>query len=266
MDADWVFWVTAAAAGLVVGSFINLVVWRGAALWGLEDGVDRRARGDFIAPRSYCPSCGATLAWRDLVPVLSYVLARGKCRRCAAAISPRYPIVELAAASAALLALGVFGPTTDALFAACALFLLLAIAEIDRRTGWIPDVLSQPLIWLGLVANLGGRFAPLPDAVIGAAAGYLAFAAVAAGYRIVRGKEGLGDGDAVLLAGVGAWTGWAALPSVVLAAAALGLVFALVLLLRRGRSVLSEATPFGPALAAAGAAALLLSRTPGLPF
>ena len=260
MQVHWVFWVTAAVAGLVVGSFLNVVAWRGAALWRLIDDVAPDSRGDLVAPRSYCLSCKSPLGWIDLIPVLGYLVRRGRCRRCGARIGAHYPLVELAGAGAAVLSLAAFGPTFDALFASAALFLLLAIAEVDRQTTYIPDALSQPLLWLGLLANIGDRFAPLPDAVIGGAAGYLSFAAVALAYRALRGREGLGEGDAVLLAAIGAWTGWALLPFVVLAAAVGALALTLLAMLRKRSFTPETEIPFGPALAAAGAAALLLSR------
>lgn len=260
MQTHWVFWATAGLAGLFIGSFINVVVWRGAAFLGLVDGVKAGERGDLLRPGSYCPACRTPLSWPDLAPVLSFVLRRGRCRHCAAPIPWRYPLIEAAGALAALLALAAYGPTIDAVLAAVALFLLLAIAELDRQTTYIPDALSQPLLWLGLLANLGGRFAPLGEAVIGAVAGYLSFAAVAAAYRAIRGREGLGDGDAALLAAIGAWTGWAALPFVVLAAAAGALALTLALMLRTRKVRLDAEIAFGPALAAAGAAAILLSR------
>lgn len=265
MPSDWVFLTTAGIAGAVIGSFLNVVIFRGAAMWGLVGSVEY-VRGDFIAPRSYCPKCRVQIAIYDLVPLVSYWALRGKCRACKARISITYPIIEAAAACAAVASILAFGLTIAAALSASALFLLIAIAEIDRLTTYVPDALSIPFLWLGLLANLDGHFAPLRDSVIGAVTAYAAFTIIGTAYRRLRGREGLGDGDAVLLAGIGAWCGWQVLPIVVFiaAAATLGAVASRRLL---GRPVaLTDAIPFGPGLCLGGAIALVAARAPWNPF
>lgn len=260
--AEWVFPATAGVAGLFVGSFLNVVVYRGSALWGLLGDGPSRERGDFVAPRSYCPSCRAPLPWSDLLPVLSYLRQGGRCRQCGAPISVSYPVIEALAAVGAAASVLTYGVTLAALCTASAIFLLIAIAEIDRRTRYIPDALSQPLLWIGLVANLDGRFTTLPSAVLGAGCGFLSLWLVASVYRWARGRDGLGEGDAVLLAAIGAWIGWRDLPLVVFAGAAATLSVVAVKAMRTRSMTLSAEVPFGPGLAAAGALAILLADTP----
>jgi leader peptidase (prepilin peptidase)/N-methyltransferase len=265
MQAEWVFLITSALAGAFVGSFLNVVIFRGAALWGLVD-APPDSRGDFVAPRSYCPHCKAPIAWFDLAPVLSYLSLGGKCRACRAPISPSYPAVEILAAATAAMSVAIYGVTPDAALCALALLFMIAIAETDRRTAFIPDALSAPFLWIGLLANLDGRFAPLKDAVIGAAGAYAAFALIAFAYRRLRGREGLGDGDAVLLAGIGAWCGWIVLPAIVLIGAAATLLWAVGLRVT-GRAVsLDGAIAFGPGLCFAGGLALLAAQAPWNPL
>lgn len=253
-------WVLLATilAGLLLGSFLNVVIHRGPALWGLV-GDDRRARGTLSAPRSRCPTCAAPIRAADLVPVVSYLVLRGRCRSCGARIALRYPLVEIAGAAACLAALAVFGLSLEAALAAAFLLSLIALAAIDQETGYLPEALTLPAIALGLGANAFGLFATPLAAVIGAAAGYAAFFAIALGYRKVRGREGLGLGDAALFAAIGAWSGWGALAPTAFLAALTGLAGALASALLAGRRLTATtALPFGPALAAAGAAMFLL--------
>ena len=265
MMLDWVFPTTIAVAGAVVGSFLNVVIFRGAAMWGLID-QPSEARGDLIAPRSYCPRCRATLRWFDLIPIVSFLVLGGRCRDCRGPIPLSYISVELLCAFAAVASLVVFGVTLDALLSAVALFFLIALAETDRRTTYLPDALSMPFLWIGLLANLDGRFVPLKDAVIGAVAAYAAFALIAVAYRRLRGREGLGDGDAVLLAGIGAWCGWQVLPLVVLAGAAATLLWAGARRITAKPLAMQDAIAFGPGLCLAGGLALLASQAPWNPF
>lgn len=242
----------AAVLGLVAGSFLNVVIHRGPALLGLL-GEDRRARGTFAGPRSRCPRCDAAIAARDLVPLASFALLRGRCRACGAKISLRYPLVEAAGAAAALLALSAYGATFAAAFAFLYLLGLVALAAIDHETGYLPDALTVPLIAGGIAANAGAGFTTIEASLIGAIAGYSAFWFIAAAYRVLRKREGLGGGDAKLLAAIGAWSGWTALAPAVFVASLFALAAVAVLALR-GRPVAAEtAIRFGPALCAAGA-------------
>ncbi len=268
-------YVFAILAGLCIGSFINVVVHRLPVMmkraWEAEiaeatgtrpepdDGYP--ARYDLWHPRSACPHCGHVLrAWEN-IPLVSYVLLRGRCRHCGHAIGARYPLIELAGALLAALALAVYGPTTAALaaFGLCAA--LLAMSAIDIQTGYLPDSMTLPLLWAGLAINLAGTFASLRAAVIGAMAGYLFLWSIYWLFKWLRGIEGIGFGDLKLLAALGAWLGWAALPQVVLLAAVAGAAVGLAATLR-GRMRFEEPIPFGPFLAAGGAATLFF----GTPF
>ncbi|CAD6558893.1 prepilin peptidase [Paraburkholderia metrosideri] len=256
--------------GLVIGSFLNVVVhrlpimleraWRdeireatGESLE--EDGLP--ARYNLWVPRSACPHCGHVLsAWENL-PVLSYLLLRGRCSACNARVSLRYPLLEIVTAAFAAGSLALFGPTTSALaaFGLCAT--LLAMSAIDIDTHLLPDSMTLPLLWAGLIFNFNGMFTNLQDAVLGAIFGYLVLWAVHWLFKLVRGVEGMGYGDFKLLAALGAWLGWAALPQIVLIAAVTGAVVGLAATWR-GRMRFEEPLPFGPFLAAGGALTLFV--------
>lgn len=249
----WVILATGALVGLLIGSFLNVVIHRGPAMWRLID----ESRGDLIAPRSYCPACQKPIRTIHLFPVIGFLLLGGKCASCGAPISARYPFVELLGALAAVVAVILFGFSVEALLAAAFFWLLIPLAFIDAETGYLPDALTLPLVALGLITNGFGLFAAWPHSLIGALAGYLAFRLVAEAFRRLRRVEGLGQGDAKLLGGIGAWLGWPALAPVVFAGAVLALL-AVGLTRVSGRRIASDAPiPFGPALAAAGALAMI---------
>jgi leader peptidase (prepilin peptidase)/N-methyltransferase len=256
--------------GLVIGSFLNVVVHRIPIMleraWREEiseatdepledDGLP--ARYNLWVPRSACPHCAHVLSAWENVPVLSYLLLRGRCSACKARVSPRYPLVELASAACAAGALAVYGPTGTALaaFGLCAA--LLAMSAIDIDTHLLPDSMTLPLLWAGLIVNFGDMFASLHDAVLGAIFGYLVLWSIHWLFRLIRGVEGMGYGDFKLLAALGAWLGWAALPQIVLIAAVTGAVVGLAATWR-GRMRFEEPLPFGPFLAAGGAITLFL--------
>jgi leader peptidase (prepilin peptidase) / N-methyltransferase len=250
--------------GLVIGSFLTVVVHRLPIMleraWKAENAItDGKqpdatppARYNLAVPRSACPHCGHVLrAWEN-IPVVSYVLLRGRCAKCGARVSARYPLTELATALFAALSLFAFGPTLIALaaFGLCAT--LLAASLIDFDTRYLPDTLTLPLLWAGLIVNLGDTtFVPLREAVIGAIAGYLFLWCVYWLFRLVRGVEGMGYGDFKLLGALGAWLGWQALPQVVLVAAVAGAIFGLAAT-GIGKMRFEEPLPFGPFLAAGG--------------
>ncbi|AIO32623.1 prepilin peptidase [Burkholderia pseudomultivorans] len=265
----------AVVLGLCVGSFVNVVVHRLPVMmqraWQAEiaeatgsadtpdDGYPPRY--DLCRPRSACPHCGHVLrAWEN-IPLVSYLLLRGRCRQCGHAIGLRYPLVELAGGVLAAGALAAFGPTGTALavFGLCAA--LLAMSAIDIRTGYLPDSMTLPLLWAGLALNLADTLTSLRSAVIGAMAGYLFLWSIYWLFKWLRGIEGIGFGDLKLLAALGAWMGWAALPQVVLFAAVTGAIVGL-LATWRGRMRFEEPIPFGPFLAAGGVATLFF----GTPF
>lgn len=221
-----------------IGSFLAVVALR----WG-------QARGA-VRGRSACDACGATLAPLDLVPLVSFVGLRGRCRHCGAAIDPTHVALELGALTVVVWA--AFVTSGWILVASCALgWTLLTLAAIDWRTGLLPDVLTLPLIVAGLGVSFALDSGSLLDHVIGAAVGFVAFWALAEAYRLLRGRDGLGLGDAKLLAASGAWLSWSGLPSVILFAAFIGLALVLAQRLRGGALQATDRLAFGPALAAA---------------
>jgi leader peptidase (prepilin peptidase)/N-methyltransferase len=256
--------------GLVIGSFVNVVAHRLPIMleraWRNEvsettgqtfEGDTLPARYDLWLPRSACPHCGHTLkAWEN-IPVLSYLLLRGRCSHCHARVSLRYPAIEIASAALAAGSLMTFGVTGTALaaFGLCAT--LLAMSAIDIDTHLLPDSMTLPLLWAGLIINFEGTFSTLHDAVLGAIAGYLTLWCVHWLFKLIRGIEGMGYGDFKLLAALGAWLGWTALPQIVVIAAVAGAVVGLVATWR-GRMRFEEPLPFGPFLAAGGAITMFL--------
>ncbi|HPE80289.1 MAG TPA: A24 family peptidase [Gammaproteobacteria bacterium] len=257
--------------GLVVGSFLNVVILRLPQRMQAElaeacadlrkeqaEPLPNRWFGlDYlITPASTCPHCGhAIRAWEN-IPVLSYLLLRGRCSSCQTPISMRYPLVE---AVTGLLSLGVvlhFGATPAALAALILLWGLVALTVIDLDEQLLPDQLTLPLLWLGLLVNIGGLFTDLSSAVIGAAAGYLSLWLVFQLFRLVTGREGMGYGDFKLLAVFGAFLGWQMLPLVILLSSLIGAIVGISLIVLRGRDR-QIPIPFGPYLAAAGFVALL---------
>src|SRR6185295_3518728 len=265
--------VLAAVVGLCVGSFLNVVIhrlpkmlergWREqcADLAG-ETPADAPAY-NLIVPRSQCPSCGHRIGALENIPVVSYLVLRGHCLACRAPISARYPVVELLAAFLSVAAVVRFGGLTPTALAACVfLWMLLALTLIDFDTQLLPDNLTLPLLWAGLLANVLGAapIANLRDAVIGAIAGYLTLWLVYWLFKLIRGKEGMGYGDFKLLAALGAWLGWQMLPLIVLLSSVVGAAIGISLVVFKGRD---HQTPlaFGPYLAIAGGIALFFGRS-----
>lgn len=239
------------AAGALAGSFLNVIIHRGPALWGLVDTPSGKL-GNFLGPRSYCPNCRAPIAYWQLIPIFSFIALRGRCAACNSRIPARYPLVELAAALHAVVVLALFGATMTAAFAALFGWILLALAVIDWETGYLPDWLTGALALVGLSANLVSSFTPPVDALIGAAAGVFVFWAIGAAWRRWRGVEALGLGDAKLLGALGAWMGWEALPAIVLAGSLASLAGVAVSSLRGSAIGAGDAIPFGPGLAFGG--------------
>ncbi|MGA1286443.1 MAG: prepilin peptidase [Rubrivivax sp.] len=287
-----------ALLGLVVGSFLNVVIHRlprimlrqwwadTAAQLGDEEGhrdlfgsappallqdaarhlaaADASlARLDLAQPRSHCPACGHRLAWHDNIPLWSWLRLHGRCRACGTPISPRYPLVE--ALTAALFAALAWrhGPQWPLLAASAVAATLVALAAIDWDTLLLPDSLTLPLLWAGLGAAALGWGVSLHDAVIGAIAGYGVLWVVATLFERLTGKAGMGAGDFKLLAALGAWLGWQALLPVLLLASVSGAVVGLAMQ-RRGTLREGRYVPFGPFLAGAGIAVLLVGQAPML--
>jgi len=259
------FTTLAALLGLFVGSFLNVVIhrlprmlerdWQAQAAELRGEEAPAGERFNLATPRSRCPHCGHLITALENIPVISYVILRGRCRHCNAPISGRYPIVELLSATLSGYAAWHFGFGFAAAGAIIFLWIMVALAFIDLDAQLLPDDLTLPLLWLGLAFNLGGIFTDLPSAVIGAMAGYLALWSVYWLFKLTTGKEGMGYGDFKLLAAIGAWLGWQQLPLTILFSSLVGAVvgIGLIVFARHGRSV---PIPFGPYLAAAGILAL----------
>ncbi|RDU94866.1 prepilin peptidase [Trinickia dinghuensis] len=258
----------AIAFGLAIGSFVNVVAHRLPVMleraWRLEISEatghaagpeELPARYNLCVPRSACPHCGHVLRAHENIPVLSYALLRGRCSSCRAPIGLRYPLVELAGAVLAAAALAVYGPTGEGLAAFGFTAALLAMSAIDAETRLLPDSLTLPLLWAGLIVNFDDTFTTLHSAVAGAIAGYLFLWCIYWLFRFARGVEGMGYGDFKLLAALGAWLGWAALPQIVMIAAVTG-AGAGLLAMWSGRLRLEEPLPFGPFLALGGVVTL----------
>jgi leader peptidase (prepilin peptidase)/N-methyltransferase len=253
--------------GLLVGSFLNVVVhrlpimmereWRAqcAQLNGQE--VPAEAPYSLVAPRSACPHCGHVIAWHENIPLLSFLIQKGRCRQCGAAISWRYPLLEAVTGLLTLFTVWYFGPTWQAAVAMLLVWGLLALTFIDFETQLLPDSLTQPLLWIGLLVNVQGLFVPLGEAVVGAVAGYMSLWLVYHAFKLLTGKEGMGFGDFKLLAVLGAWMGWKALPLVILLSSLVGAVVGVALILFSGHDR-ARPIPFGPYLALAGLLMLFL--------
>ena len=269
MSPDLVFAVCAAAFGLAIGSFLNVVIYRlpkmmeaewqaqCAELVGRE--LEPAPRFNLLVPGSHCPSCKTPLRVRDNVPLVSYFASGGRCAHCGAAISARYPVVEAITAVLSAWVAWRFGFGVPGLAALAFTFALIALTFIDADTTLLPDNLTLPLLWAGLLLNTAGTFAPLPEAVVGAAAGYLILWSIYWLFKLVTGKEGMGYGDFKLLAALGAWFGWKMLLPILLLSSVVGAAVGMILLVlaRRGRDI---PIPFGPYLAAAGFIALLYGQ------
>lgn len=259
--------------GLCIGSFLNVVIhrlpkmlnadWRAQCLEYLEQPEEPKAaaapRYNLVVPRSACPACGHRITALENIPVASWLVLRGKCSACRVRISARYPVVELFTGLLSAYIAWHFGPMLVTLWALIFAWTLIALTFIDADTQLLPDDLTLPLLWLGLLVNVGGAFTTLQSAVVGAVLGYLSLWGVYWGFKLLTGKEGMGYGDFKLLAALGAWLGWQLLPLIILVSAAVGAVVGLVGILVAGRDK-GARIPFGPYLAAAGLIALLWGR------
>lgn len=257
--------LAAALFGLLIGSFLNVVIYRIPRMMQRESDnyvahesgreLPHTDRFNLMVPRSSCPHCGHQITALENIPVISWLVLRGKCRACKAPISPRYPLVELATGLLSGALVWTFGSGWIGLATLLFGYLLLAMTFIDFDTQLLPDDLTYPLLWAGLLVNLNGTFVPLRDAVIGAAAGYLALWSIYWLFKLATGKEGMGYGDFKLLAALGAWLGWTMLPTIILLSSVVGAVvgISLIVFARHGRD---KPIPFGPYLAAAGLIAL----------
>ena len=260
----------AVVLGLLIGSFLNVVIhrlpkmmerqWRAdcAGLNGesaTTSETPAEERYNLVVPRSCCPACGQAITALQNIPVVSYLVLGGKCAGCKARISPRYPFVELVSGALAGYAAWRFGFTLAGVGALLFVFAMIAMTFIDLDTFYLPDDITLPLLWAGLLFNIFNAYTDLTSAVIGAACGYLALWSVFWLFKLATGKEGMGYGDFKLLAAIGAWLGWQTLPLVILLSSLVGAVIGIGLMIfaRHGRET---PIPFGPYLAIAGLIAL----------
>jgi len=264
-------YLIAGVLGLIVGSFLNVVILRLPRImeleWHRECAQLAELAGSGPAPvpdqalslanpPSSCPHCGARIAPWDNIPVVSWLLLRGRCRDCKGSISARYPLIEALTAALSVIVVWQFGASAEALAALVLTWGLIALAFIDLDTQLLPDDITLPLLWLGLLISLAGLFTDSTSAIIGAVAGFLILWSVFHLFRLLTGKEGMGRGDFKLLALFGAWLGWQALPQIVLLSAMAGAIIG-VALIATGRRDSQQPIPFGPFLAMAGWIALL---------
>ncbi len=267
------YYLTACLLGLIVGSFLNVVIYRLPVMlksgWksecqaflaeeeGQSPSHNEEAQAfNLNTPRSRCPHCGhAITAWEN-IPVISYLFLRGRCAECKTAISLRYPAIEIFTAILTLACAWRFGISMDAAFAILLSWALIALAFIDLDEQYLPDSITLPFLWLGLLLNTQNLFTDLESAVIGAIAGYLILWSVYMLFKKVTGKEGMGFGDFKLLAMLGAWLGWQMLPAIILLSSIVGAIVG-ILLIAGNRHQRGIPIPFGPFLAAAGWIALL---------
>ena len=262
--------------GLMVGSFLNVVIYRLPKMMELgwqqqcaelrgessrpdSDGVPHITY-NLVVPRSACPHCNHTISAWENIPIISYLLLRGKCKSCGVPISPRYPIIEAISGMLSAYAAWHFGFGLAAAGALLFIWALLALTAIDFDTQLLPDDITLPLLWAGLLLNLFGVFTNLSSAVLGAVFGYLALWSVYWLFKLTTGKEGMGYGDFKLLAALGAWLGWQMLPLIILLSSLVGAVIGLTLILalKHGRNI---PIPFGPYLAGGGMIAMFWGQT-----
>lgn len=255
--------------GLAVGSFLNVVIHRLPKMmergWLAEcaelrgETTPQFEKLTLATPRSRCPHCGHRITAIENIPILSFLILKGRCRGCQAPISPRYPIVEALSGLLSGYAAWRFGPGWAGLGALLFIWSMIALTFIDFDTQLLPDSITLPLLWAGLLLNLGDNFTDIRSAVIGASAGYLSLWGVYWAFKLATGKEGMGYGDFKLLAAVGAWLGWQMLPLTIMASSMVGAVvgISLIIFSRHGRNV---PIPFGPYLAAAAVIALFWGK------
>jgi leader peptidase (prepilin peptidase)/N-methyltransferase len=256
---------TAVLAGLMVGSFLNVVIhrlpkilerqWRAECADLTGTVAPPAERYNLVVPRSACPKCGHRITALENIPIASYIALGGKCSQCAAPISRRYPVVEALSGALSGYIAWRYGWSAATLGALIFAWAMIALAFIDFDTFFLPDSITLPLLWAGLLFNLGGTFTDIRSAVAGAAAGYLALWSVFWAFKLATGKEGMGYGDFKLLAAIGAWLGWKMLPLVILLSSFVGAAvgIGLIAFARHGRNV---PIPFGPYLVIAGLIAL----------
>ncbi|HDO1310530.1 A24 family peptidase [Aeromonas veronii] len=268
----WLYFSLVFLFSLMIGSFLNVVIHRLPIMLEREWQAEYRSyfapdeeatvpeRYNLMVPRSACPHCGHAITALENIPLLSWLWLKGRCRDCQAPISARYPLVELLTALISVAVAMVITPGWGTLAALLLTWVLVALTFIDLDKMLLPDQLTLPLLWGGLLFNLAGGFVPLADAVIGAMTGYLVLWSLYWAFKLLTGKEGMGYGDFKLLAALGAWLGWQALPIILLLSSLVGAVIGISLIALQKHHQ-GKPIPFGPYLAIAGWIALLWGDT-----
>ena len=258
----WLFFTSVAFFGLSVGSFLNVVIyrlpimleneWRSDCKNFLELEADKTTEPfNLSKPDSSCPACGHKIrAWEN-IPVLSYLLLRGKCSSCGIHISAQYPIIETVTAVLSVLIAIKFGVSAETFFGLIFTWALIALTMIDAKTQLLPDNLTLPLLWLGILVNTSNLYTTLETSVFGAVIGYLILWSIYKLFKLITGKEGMGYGDFKLLAALGAWMGWILLPQIILLSSLVGAVIGVSMIVFKKHNR-STPIPFGPYLAIAG--------------
>ncbi len=264
------FVALATLLGLLVGSFLNVVIhrlphmmqrdWREQCAWINGNILEQEPAYNLVIPRSACPACKHQIAWFENIPVLSWLALRARCSECGAPISMRYPLVESLTGALFGYAAWRWGVGIQTVLIWGFLASLIALSFIDLDTQLLPDSITLPLLWVGLLVNLNAVFCPLDEAVIGAVAGYLSLWSVYHLFKILTGKEGMGFGDFKLLAALGAWFGWKMILPIVLAASFAGALIGIGMIVFSGRDR-AKPMPFGPWLALGGLVALFWGET-----
>jgi leader peptidase (prepilin peptidase) / N-methyltransferase len=261
--------IASGSLGLVVGSFLNVVVHRVPIMlqniWSrdcrehLQPGTESIEPADtynLVTPASRCPACNHRIGALENIPVISYLFLKGRCSGCGTSISLRYPAVEISTAILSIVTALHFGYSIQTLAALAFTWTLIPLFLIDFDTQYLPDSITLPLLWAGLVLSLFNVFTDSQTSIIGAAAGYLSLWSIFQLFKLATGKEGMGFGDFKLLAAIGAWLGWQVLPVVILFSSVVGAVIGITLILFKGRDH-QQPMPYGPFLAAAGWITLL---------
>jgi leader peptidase (prepilin peptidase)/N-methyltransferase len=269
-SSPWLFYSTVLFLGLCVGSFLNVVAYRLPLMmerdWKLEcheflglekpELNNRQLSMNLATPASACPNCGHKLRTWENIPVISYIFLRAKCSSCGSKISIQYPAVELITGISSLLAANAFGVSIQTVAALLFTWVLIALTLVDLKKQLLPDNMTLPLLWLGILLSLFGVFTDLKSSVIGAMAGYLILWSVYQLFKLLTKKEGMGFGDFKLLGALGAWAGYSYLPQIILVSSVVGSVAGITMLII-GSAKQQQPIPFGPYLAVAGWIALL---------
>jgi leader peptidase (prepilin peptidase)/N-methyltransferase len=272
------FYGSCIVLGLLVGSFLNVVIhrlpvmlhrgWKKDCIEFLSEkfpdtlnsstsaSLNSSEKYNLVVPRSACPHCGHKITALENIPVLSYLFLKGACHSCKAKISIRYPLIEILSAILATTVAWHFGFSVTTLFAALLTWSLICLTFIDYDHQYLPDQITLPFLWLGLLVNLNGMFTDIQSALLGAVAGYLVLWIVFHVFKLITKKEGMGFGDFKLLAMLGAWLGWQLLPAIILISSVIGSIVGIILIVFKLHDK-SKPIPFGPYLAGAGWVALL---------